>query len=123
MVVIFGHSPRYGHLHTVQEFVFGMCSLYRQKSVNMMPIQNLISNFLFPCFFLFYFQGEREWNVVKTRGYPVRGGYGHTSTLDPLTQLIFVYGGFIYDSSLILSSRLYSYEPNSRVWYVQLPLI
>ncbi|XP_034232301.1 attractin isoform X1 [Thrips palmi] len=82
MVIIFGHSPRYGHLHTVQEFIFG----------------------------------TREWNVVKTRGYPVRGGYGHSSALDPLTQLIYVYGGFIYENSLILSNRLYSYEPNSRTW-------
>lgn len=28
MVVIFGHSPRYGHLHTVQEFIFGKTSLF-----------------------------------------------------------------------------------------------
>lgn len=28
MVMIFGHSPRYGHLHTVQEFIFGKFFFY-----------------------------------------------------------------------------------------------
>ncbi|KAJ1523050.1 hypothetical protein ONE63_002178 [Megalurothrips usitatus] len=75
---------------------------------------NVAGNSSLPC-------GTRKWEVVKTFGYPVRGGYGHSSALDPLTQLIYVYGGFIYENSLILSNRLYSYEPNSRIWRLLAP--
>ncbi|XP_050304238.1 attractin [Anthonomus grandis grandis] len=84
MVVIFGHSPQYGYLNTVQEYYFG----------------------------------TREWYIVNTTGYPVKGGYGHTATWDPLTQKIYVFGGVISESesSQHLSRNLYSYEPNERIW-------
>lgn len=45
MVVIFGYSPIFGFLNTVQEFNFG----------------------------------TREWKIINTQGYPVKGGYGHTA--------------------------------------------
>ncbi|XP_073969504.1 attractin-like protein dsd isoform X2 [Rhodnius prolixus] len=84
MVVIFGHSPVYGYLNTVQEYYFG----------------------------------TREWNIVTTRGFPVKAGYGHSSAWDSLTEKIYVYGGFISESpaSPQLSNRLYSYEPDSHIW-------
>uniref|UniRef100_A0A1B6D320 CUB domain-containing protein n=1 Tax=Clastoptera arizonana TaxID=38151 RepID=A0A1B6D320_9HEMI len=84
MVIIFGHSPVYGYLNTVQEYYFG----------------------------------TRQWSVVLTSGFPVKGGYGHSSAWDQLTQRIYVYGGFISDSpaSPLLSNRLYAYEPNKRLW-------
>ncbi|XP_015604179.1 attractin isoform X2 [Cephus cinctus] len=84
MVVIFGHSPQYGYLNTVQEYYFG----------------------------------TREWQIVETYGFPVKGGYGHSSAYDPLTNLIYVYGGYVSESqsSQILTSRLYSYHPNTREW-------
>ncbi|RZF37106.1 hypothetical protein LSTR_LSTR013802 [Laodelphax striatellus] len=84
MVVIFGHSPNYGYLNTVQEFHFG----------------------------------TREWIVVKTKGFPVKGGYGHSSSWDPMTQRIYVYGGFVseYPSTPILSNRLYAYDPDLYTW-------
>lgn len=65
-----------------------------------------------------YYFGEREWYIVTTRGFPVKGGYGHTAAWDPLTSKIFVYGGVISESesSQVLSKNLYSYEPNSRTW-------
>ena len=62
--------------------------------------------------------GTREWKIVKTKGYPVKGGYGHSSAWDPLTQRIYVYGGFSSNNmiSAHISDRLYSYEPSTRLW-------
>lgn len=84
MVIIFGHSPHFGYLNTVQEYYFG----------------------------------TREWHIVNTGGYPVKGGYGHTATWDPLTEKIYVFGGVVSESesAQYLSRNLYSYEPNDRVW-------
>lgn len=84
MVVIFGYSPQYGYLNTVQE----------------------------------YYMGTREWQIVKTTGFPVKGGYGHSSAYDPLMNLIYVYGGYVSESqnTQVLTSRLYSYHPNHREW-------
>uniref|UniRef100_A0A2M4CRS9 Putative attractin n=1 Tax=Anopheles darlingi TaxID=43151 RepID=A0A2M4CRS9_ANODA len=84
MVVIFGHSPQFGYLNTVQEFNFG----------------------------------TREWKIVRTRGYPVKGGYGHSAAYDSLRDRIFVYGGIVSesDSTQLLSNKLYSYEPRARLW-------
>ena len=48
MIVIFGHSPQYGYLDTVQEYHFG----------------------------------NQEWGIIETRGYPVKGGCGHSAVLD-----------------------------------------
>lgn len=65
-----------------------------------------------------YYFGTREWHIVTTKGYPVKGGYGHTASWDPLTGKIYVYGGVVSEneSSQVLSKSLYSYDPNSRVW-------
>ncbi|XP_049809603.1 attractin [Schistocerca nitens] len=84
MIVIFGYSPHYGYLNTVQEYHFG----------------------------------TREWIIVRTVGYPVNGGYGHSSALDPLTNYIYVYGGFVSESSAqsVLTNRMYSYNPNTHKW-------
>ncbi|EFA10578.2 Attractin-like protein 1 [Tribolium castaneum] len=65
-----------------------------------------------------YYFGTREWHIVATKGYPVKGGYGHTATWDPLTGKIYVYGGVVSEneSAQVLSKSLYSYDPNTRVW-------
>ncbi|KAJ8961064.1 hypothetical protein NQ314_005994 [Rhamnusium bicolor] len=65
-----------------------------------------------------YYFGTREWHIINTKGYPVKGGYGHTASWDPLTAKIYVYGGVISESesAQFLSKNLYSYEPNERVW-------
>lgn len=65
----------------------------------------------------FYF-GTRIWQIVNTTGYPVKGGYGHTSAWDSLTSKIYVYGGIISESesNQVLSKSLYSYDPYLRVW-------
>lgn len=65
-----------------------------------------------------YYFGTREWHIVTTKGYPVKGGYGHTSSWDPLSGKIYVYGGVVSESESAqhLSRNLYSYEPNERLW-------
>ncbi|XP_017752850.1 PREDICTED: attractin-like protein 1 isoform X1 [Eufriesea mexicana] len=65
-----------------------------------------------------YYLGTREWQIVETVGFPVKGGYGHTSAYDPLTSLIYVYGGYVSESqsTQVVTNRLYSYHPNSREW-------
>ncbi|KAL1137929.1 hypothetical protein AAG570_009624, partial [Ranatra chinensis] len=84
MIVIFGHSPIYGYLNSVQEYHFG----------------------------------TREWSIVKTSGFPVKAGYGHSSAWDPLTQRIYVYGGYISETPAtpLLSNRLYAYDPDAHIW-------
>merc|ERR550525_282610 len=42
-----------------------------------------------------YHFGSREWAVVETSGYPIKGGYGHSAVLDTLTNKIYVYGGYV----------------------------
>lgn len=84
MVVIFGHSPEYGYLNTVQEYSFS----------------------------------TRVWSIVKTRGHPVKGGYGHTADYDPLTEKIYVYGGILSENenTQMISGHLYSYHPATKTW-------
>ena len=84
MIIMFGHSPQYGYLDTVQEYNF----------------ENM------------------EWQMIETRGYPVKGGYGHSAVLDEYTNLIYVYGGYISVSSSVaqLSNNLYSFEHQKGEW-------
>lgn len=65
-----------------------------------------------------YYFGTREWHIVATRGYPVKGGYGHTAAWDRLTGKIYVYGGIVSESesTQILSRNLYSYDTDTRIW-------
>lgn len=65
-----------------------------------------------------YYFDTREWQVVETRGFPVKGGFGHSAAYDYLTNLIYVYGGLASESygTQVLTSRLYSYQPLERIW-------
>ena len=89
MIVIFGHSPQYGYLDTVQEYHFG----------------------------------NKEWGIIETRGYPVKGGDGHSAVLDEFTNLIYVYGGYISMSSSVaqLSNNLFSFEHQKGEWRMLAP--
>ncbi|ODN01460.1 putative protein tag-53 [Orchesella cincta] len=83
MVVISGHSPRYGYVNVIQEYHFG----------------------------------SGTWNVIPTKGYPVGGSYGHSSSWDPITQKIYVYGGYRIDyDSVHMSDKLFTYDPLYRTW-------
>ena len=47
---------------------------------------------LYPIICISFFQ---EWSIKTTTGYPVRGGFGHSSVWDHITNRIYVYGGNI----------------------------
>lgn len=112
MIVIFGYSPMFGFLNTVQEYHFGMFSHIR--------FGNNVRWFILVFQNKHFTLGTREWKIVKTKGFPVKGGYGHSSASDQLTQRIYIYGGYISTNtnSAQMSDRLYSYDPSNRTWYV-----
>jgi len=61
--------------------------------------------------------GSGNWNVIPTKGYPVGGSYGHSSSWDPVTQKIYVYGGYRIDyDSVHMSDKLFTYDPQYRTW-------
>jgi hypothetical protein len=62
--------------------------------------------------------GTRDWKLISTQGFPVKGGYGHSAAWDPFSQRIYVYGGFMSESTTtpVLSSKLYSFEPSTYTW-------
>ena len=84
MIVIFGHSPKYGYLNTVQEYHFK----------------------------------NKEWSLVPTTGYPVKGGFGHSAAWDEITKRIYVFGGYVSTAANVasLSDELYSYDPIAKRW-------
>ena len=89
MMIIFGHSPKYGFLDTVQEYHFG----------------------------------TREWSIIETNGYPVKGGYGHSAVFDKSNKKIFVYGGYVSLSSTSsqLSNSLYAFDIHASRWELRRP--
>lgn len=61
----------------------------------------------------------KRWNIVKTKGALVKGGFGHSSVYDSVTKVIYVFGGYhSYGASdTILVDLLYSYNPRHQSWY------
>ena len=84
MIVIFGHSPKYGYLNTVQEYHFG----------------------------------NKQWSIMPTSGYAVRGGFGHSSVWDEINQRVYVYGGYksTQSTSTSITDELYSLDPIGWKW-------
>ena len=64
------------------------------------------------------FPGSQEWSIIPAKGYQVRGGFGHTSVFDDVTNLIYVYGGYVstLSTAAAISNDLYSFDPISRIW-------
>ncbi len=89
MIVIFGHSPKYGYLDTVQQYHFT----------------------------------SKEWSILETSGYPVRGGFGHTSVWDDITNRIYVYGGYVSTASTAaqITNDIYSFDPMQAKWQRHTP--
>ncbi|CDW57793.1 Laminin EGF and Kelch 6 and Kelch 3 domain contai ning protein [Trichuris trichiura] len=58
------------------------------------------------------------WKTVHTTGAVPRGTYGHTSVFDPITQVLYFYGGFRATSSTTgdMVDDLYLYDPAKRQW-------
>jgi hypothetical protein len=70
-----------------------------------------------------YHFGNKEWSIVPTSGYPVRGGFGHSSVWDEITNRIYVYGGYVSTASTAagLSNDLYSFDPIVKKWTFHSP--
>ena len=51
-------------------------------------------------------------------GYPVRGGFGHSSVWDDITNRIYVYGGYVSTASTaaVITNTLYSLDPITKHW-------
>ncbi|UYV73510.1 ATRN [Cordylochernes scorpioides] len=63
-----------------------------------------------------------QWELVATRGAIVKGGYGHSSTYDRVTQRIYVYGGYhSTGTEAALTDFIYAYNPWERVWMILTP--
>ncbi|UXI20195.1 cytosol aminopeptidase [Sarcoptes scabiei] len=63
------------------------------------------------------------WKLVKATGAPVKGGFGHTSTYDHISRLIYVFGGY-HSSSFsdnVLVDYLYGYNPKRESWILLSP--
>ncbi|XP_071506476.1 attractin-like protein 1 [Diadema antillarum] len=85
MIVIFGYSPVYGYLNSVQEY-------------------NITSGI---------------WSLVSARGSPVKGAYGHSSVYDPVSQKIYIHGGYkLRTTEHMLSDDTYSYNIVTKSWVI-----
>ncbi|KAJ6222083.1 hypothetical protein RDWZM_000628 [Blomia tropicalis] len=63
------------------------------------------------------------WELIKTTGASVKGGFGHSSTYDHLTRLIYVFGGYhsFNFADNILVDLLYAYDPKKESWSLLSP--
>ena len=70
-----------------------------------------------------YHFGNKEWSIVPASGYPVKGGFGHSSVWDEITNRIYVFGGYVSTASTAagLSSDLYSFDPIVKKWTFHSP--
>ena len=69
-------------------------------------------------FFLFLFLDHffnKEWSILPTSGYPVRGGFGHSSVWDDITNRIYVYGGYV-STGTIFQEFIYSTSTGCSVY-------
>ena len=62
---------------------------------------------------------------MKTTGASVKGSFGHSSTYDHLTRLIYVFGGYESFSHFenVLVDNLYAYDPKRESWYARLQML
>ncbi|XP_037295896.1 attractin-like protein 1 isoform X2 [Manduca sexta] len=65
-----------------------------------------------------YYIDEGVWSAAATKGWPARGGFGHSAVWDPLTKKVYVHGGLVSESEATQapSSALYEYSVESRMW-------
>jgi len=132
MVVISGHSPRFGYVNLVQEYIFGKACFSiilqcQEQKVQVTSVCNRYYRFetLEPqLFFLniylcYSFTETRSWSIASTKGFPFSGRYGHSSSWDPLTRQIYVFGGYSIGSGsepTTVSNSMFSYDPFTYTW-------
>jgi len=67
---------------------------------------------------ILFLAGNREWSILPTSGYHVKGGFGHSSVFDEGSNLIYVYGGYVstMSTNAAISNELYTFDPITRIW-------
>ncbi|XP_033870460.3 attractin-like isoform X1 [Acipenser ruthenus] len=103
---VVGHSAHKVQLaddSVVMLVIFGHCPLYGY--ISKVQEYNFATN---------------TWNILKTNGALVQGGYGHSSVYDPKTRAIYIHGGYKAFSAnkYGLADDLYKYEVDSRMWTI-----
>ncbi|XP_054167519.1 attractin-like protein 1 [Oppia nitens] len=65
----------------------------------------------------------RTWQIITTRGAIVKGGFGHSSVYDPMSKLIYVFGGYhsLGSSDTLLVDLLYGYNHRFKSWFLLNP--
>ncbi|KAM4706561.1 attractin-like [Discoglossus pictus] len=61
-----------------------------------------------------------SWDILKTEGALVQGGYGHSSVFDEKTRSIYIHGGYkaFTANKYRLADDLYKYEVDKRMWTI-----
>ncbi|XP_021361114.1 attractin-like isoform X3 [Mizuhopecten yessoensis] len=67
-----------------------------------------------------YHLANKTWTIPRTSGAIIQGGYGHSSVYDPVSQIIYVYGGYHSDShpNYQLTDQMYGFIPRQRKWII-----
>lgn len=55
---------------------------------------------------------NNSWSIIERRGSSISGCIGHTSTFDPPSRLVYIYGGH----NALRSNKLYSFDPRREIW-------
>lgn len=59
---------------------------------------------------------DNSWSFVEKKGSSLPGSIGHSTTFDPVSRLVYLYGGHSWHRL----SNLYSFDPHTEIWtYLQ----
>ncbi|KAG7461552.1 hypothetical protein MATL_G00192280 [Megalops atlanticus] len=103
---VVGHSAHVVQLArdiSVMLVIFGHCPLYGY--ISKVQEYNIATN---------------TWQVLKTGGALVQGGYGHSSVYDPKTHAVYIHGGYkaFSTNKYGLTDELYKYEVDTSTWII-----
>ncbi|XP_036406915.1 attractin-like isoform X3 [Megalops cyprinoides] len=103
---VVGHSAHVVQLAldiSVMLVIFGHCPLYGY--ISKVQEYNIATN---------------TWQVLKTGGALVQGGYGHSSVYDPKTRAVYIHGGYkaFSTNKYGLADELYKYKVDTRTWTI-----
>nr|XP_027236608.1 attractin-like protein 1 [Penaeus vannamei] len=113
MLVIFGHSSRYGYLNTVHR-CYSVKRLCKRSMLAIFDKYMYISESKgYPVGTLLSLEVEQgNWETIETRGAVVSWCLCHTAVWDPVTSLVYVHGGLhsITSTSQVVP-YLMTYDP------------
>ncbi|XP_069140084.1 attractin-like protein 1 isoform X2 [Argopecten irradians] len=100
-VAVAGHTAHI--INGIMYVIFGHSPIYGYK--NRIQEYNLVN---------------KNWSIPRTSGAIVQGGYGHTSVYDPVTKMIYMYGGYHSDThpNYQLTDQMYAFIPHQRKWMI-----